>query len=103
MGEFMRNHLPLMGLIASLITVVWTVVLTLLTKTYARREDLDEVRTRMLQVEATLKSLPTVEQFHRVEIAVSELSGDIKEIKAAVKAIGHTNSLLLEKHLTEKD
>lgn len=89
--------------IAAVISMVMTGVMALLSKTYAKREEVDELKNKLTSLESKINSLPTVEQFHRVELAVTEVSGDVKEIKAAMKAIGNTTQLLLEKHLSEKD
>lgn len=98
MGEFIRSHFPV---VAGMVSLVMTTILALLSKTYVKREEVDDLRIKLNHLESKLNSLPTVEQIHHVEIAVSELSGDVKEIKAAMKAIGNTTQLLLEKHMGE--
>lgn len=100
MGDFIREHLSIVGAAVSL---GMTIILALLGKTYAKKEELDKMNIRIHSMEEKINALPTVEQFHRVEIAVTELSGDIKEIKSAMTAIGNTTSLLLEKQLSEKN
>lgn len=98
MGEFLKSHFPF---VAGVISLAMTTVLALLSKTYVKREEVDDLKIKLNHLESKLGSLPTVEQMHQVEIAVTELSGDVKEIKAAMKSIGNTAQLLLEKHLNE--
>lgn len=99
-ADFFKEHMPALAGFASL---VMTVILALLSKTYARKEEVDDLKMKFSHMEAKLDSLPTVEQFHRVEMGVAELSGDVKEMKSAMKAIGNTTQLLLETHLKESD
>lgn len=98
MGEFLRSHFPV---VAGILSLAMTTVLALLSKTYVKREEVDDLKLKLNHLESKLGSLPTVEQLHQVEIAVTELSGDVKEIKAAMKSISNTAQLLLEKHLNE--
>ncbi|EPI9148611.1 DUF2730 family protein [Salmonella enterica subsp. enterica] len=100
MGEILKAHLPGVAAVFSLIV---TTILALLSKTYASKNEVDELKIKLTGLESKINSLPTVEQFHRVEMAVADVSGDAKEIKAAMKAIDNTTQLLLEKHLSEKD
>lgn len=102
MGEFMRNHVPGLALLVGFISFLSTVFLALLAKTYAKHEEVEDLKNRIITIETALNALPTVEQFHRVEMAVSDVSGDVKEIKASIKAISRTTQLLLENELTEK-
>lgn len=98
MGEFIKLHFPV---VAGVISLAMTTILALLGKTYAKKEEMDELKIKLSQLEAKLNTLPTVEQFHHVEMGITELSGDVKEIKAAMQSIGTTAQLLLEKHLNE--
>ncbi|MGA5655249.1 DUF2730 family protein [Rahnella contaminans] len=102
MGEFMRNHVPGIALLISFCGFMATVFLALLAKTYAKHEEVEDLKNRIITIETALNALPTVEQFHRVEMAVSDVSGDVKEIKSSINAIGRTTELLLENELKER-
>lgn len=100
MGEFISRHF---SFFTAVISLAMTGVLALMGKTYAKREDVEALQRKFNSLEATINSLPTIEQFHRVEIGVSELSGDVKEIKQSIASVSNVAQLLLEKQLSEKD
>jgi len=90
-------------------SVLATVALLWLSKTFVRREELKEVSTsmdeltnRVTSLEGRVDSLPTQEQFNELSIQLEELRGDMKALTAQLKPTNHLIQLLLEQRLNEK-
>ncbi|HHP0485785.1 TPA: DUF2730 family protein [Vibrio harveyi] len=88
---------------------IWAVVLTLtqianilLTKTFARKEAVEEVRRDMDELKAKIEHLPTDEEWQRLMLEMSEMRGDLKATTEALKPINHLSNLLLQHLLNEK-
>ncbi|MEG0010374.1 MAG: DUF2730 family protein [Aeromonas sp.] len=94
--------LTVLGFASSAITL-W------LSKTFARREDLSKVETKMADVssrvsnlEEKVESLPTVEEMNSLRLEMAEMRGDIKALREALHPVNHLARLLLEQRLNEK-
>lgn len=89
--------------------IIWALLLTgvsaiqlLLVKTYVRHGAFNELALRVVNVESAIKQLPTPEELHRLELEMSNLSGDIRELRQALRGVSHINGLLLENELKER-
>jgi predicted nucleic acid-binding Zn-ribbon protein len=56
--------------------------------------DVDGVETRIAKVESALDHLPDKDITHRLEIAVTELRGELKAMAEAMKPVAHTSQRL---------
>ncbi|ENM4022724.1 DUF2730 family protein [Vibrio cholerae] len=88
--------------------IVWAGVLTvvqviqiLLSKTYARREEVVEVRREMDELRAQVDAMPTREEMTKLTLELSEARGDMKELRAHIQPVEHLAQLLLEQRLNE--
>lgn len=97
------------GVITTGVTILATIVMLWLSKTFARREELkevstamDELTTRVTSLESRVDNLPTQEQFYELGIQLEGLRGDIKALTAQLKPTNHQINLLLEQRLNEK-
>ncbi len=86
--------------------VIWAAVLTaasvvqlLLSKTYAKREELDAVKEDMTRLNAVVAALPDSKQIHHLELNISELRGELKALREQLKPVNHLANLLLEERL----
>lgn len=86
--------------------VIWAAVLTaasvvqlLLSKTYAKREELDAVKEDMTRLNAVVAALPDSKQIHQLELNISELRGELKALREQLKPVNHLANLLLEERL----
>jgi hypothetical protein len=102
MPEFIRNHMPWVALFISAVGVAWTIVLALLSKTYVKRDEFDEIKSRLVNVELQISALPTKEQMHQIELKVSEVGGDVKAIKSYMDSMRHTTQMLVENELEKR-
>ncbi|GJA53298.1 hypothetical protein KAM348_07210 [Aeromonas caviae] len=99
MWEFIvKNWGPLYAL-ASLVGLV---VIILLSKTYAKREDLTGLIERVQKVEQVLSVLPSEKDLHRLQLEISELRGEMREMKPDLRQNRRLAELLLENELKEK-
>ena len=88
---------------------VWTVISTialfimfLLSKTYAKRDDLISLTTRFGNLENKVETLPNVNQLHKLQLEISELRGDLKNLEPQLNSVSKLSDLLLESKLGEK-
>ncbi|MDA0126502.1 DUF2730 family protein [Vibrio sp. MarTm2] len=88
--------------------IVWAGVLTvvqviqiLLSKTYARREEVQEVRREMDELKAKVDALPTREEITKLTLELSEARGEMKELRAQIQPVEHLAQLLLEQRLND--
>ena len=99
MWEFIvKNWGPLYAL-ASLVGLV---VIILLSKTYAKREDLTGLTERVQRVEQVLTDLPSERELHKLQLEISELRGELREMKPDLRQNRRRAELLLENELKEK-
>lgn len=96
MWEFIvKNWGPLYAL-ASLVGLV---VIILLSKTYAKREDLTALLQRVQRVEQVLADLPSERELHKLQLEISELRGELREVKPELRQARRLADLLLENEL----
>jgi hypothetical protein len=78
------------------------VIQLLLAKTYVKREELDLLRTRLQGLENTIAGLPNQKDLHQLQLEMSNLRGDLRELGPAIRQVKHVSDLLLENELKEK-
>lgn len=74
----------------------------LLAKTYVKREELELMRTRLQGIENTIAGLPSQKDLHLLQLEMSNLRGDLRELGPAIRQVKHVSDLLLENELKEK-
>lgn len=91
------------------LSLAGTVGLMLLTKTYAKRETVDEltgqmaaVKQRLGYLEKTVDELPSHQEIGALKLEMSELRGDLKAIRPELRRLDRLSGLLLENELKEK-
>ena len=97
------------SVITTLVALLATVAMLWLSKTFARREELSKVESKMADVsgrvsnlEEKVESLPTVEEMNSLRLEMAEMRGDIKALREALHPVNHLARLLLEQRLNEK-
>ncbi|MFQ2172401.1 MULTISPECIES: DUF2730 family protein [Aeromonas] len=99
MWEFIvKNWGPLYAL-ASLVGLV---VIILLSKTYAKREDVTGLAARVARVEQQLSDLPTEKELHTLQLEISELRGELRALAPELRQARRLADLLLENELKER-
>lgn len=78
------------------------VIQLLLAKTYVKREELELMRTRLQGIENTITGLPSQKDLHQLQLEMSNLRGDLRELGPAIRQVKHVSDLLLENELKEK-
>ena len=99
MWEFIVKY---WGLLYALASLVGLVVIILLSKTYAKREDLTGLTERVQKVEQVLTDLPSERELHKLQLEISELRGELREMKPDLRQNRRLAELLLENELKEK-
>jgi type II secretory pathway component PulF len=73
----------------------------LLAKTYARKEEVQEVSNKVDLLEAKVESMPTQELVTRLTLELSEARGEMRELRAKIQPVEHLAQLLLEQRLKD--
>lgn len=89
------------GLFAVL-NVVFGIVIWALTSTFAKKRDHEKLTSSVASLKERIESLPDAKQVHKLELQISELSGDIKIVQPLLKRVEHQSNLLLENELDKK-
>ncbi|MGD8172152.1 DUF2730 family protein [Vibrio sp. TRT 21S02] len=96
--EWVKTWWPIVW--AGVLTVV-QVIQILLSKTYARREEVQEVRREMDELKAQVDALPTRDEITKLTLELSEARGEMKELRAQIQPVEHLAQLLLEQRLND--
>ena len=97
------------GVITTAAAILATIAMLWLSKTFARREDLNKVETtmadhstRLAALEDKVESLPTRDEVNALRLEMADMRGDIKALHEALRPVNHVAQLLLEQRLNEK-
>ncbi|ELM3734814.1 DUF2730 domain-containing protein [Edwardsiella piscicida] len=74
----------------------------LLAKTYAKREELEQVRNRLQGLENTISVLPSQKDLHQLQLEMSNLRGELRELAPSIRQVSRISDLLLENELKDK-
>ena len=72
----------------------------LLAKTYVKREEL--VRNRLQGLENTIAVLPSQKDLHQLQLEMSNLRGELRELAPSIRQVSRISDLLLENELKDK-
>ncbi|GDO93283.1 DUF2730 family protein [Escherichia coli] len=98
--EMIRDNWPILW--ALLMTAI-NLLQLILAKTYVKREEFDSLRSRMSSVENQVHQLPDRDEFHRLQLDISNLRGEIRELGPSIRQVSRISNLLLENELKEKN
>ncbi|HAT7513520.1 TPA: DUF2730 domain-containing protein [Kluyvera ascorbata] len=79
-----------------------SVIQLLLAKTYAKREELDLMRQRVQGLENTIAVLPSQKDLHQLQLEMSNLRGELRELAPSIRQVSRISDLLLENELKDK-
>ncbi|HIF6018618.1 DUF2730 family protein [Vibrio parahaemolyticus] len=96
--EWVKGWWPILW--ASVLTAVQVIQL-LLAKTYARREELEQVRRKMDKLQTQVDGMPTQEQVTQLLLEMANTRGEMKELRAQIQPVEHLSRLLLEQRLND--
>ncbi|MDA8488553.1 DUF2730 domain-containing protein [Kluyvera sp. Awk 3] len=74
----------------------------LLAKTYVKREELETVRNRLQGLENTIAVLPSQKDLHQLQLEMSNLRGELRELAPSIRQVSRISDLLLENELKDK-
>ena len=90
-------------------TIIWalfmsavSVIQILLAKTYVKREELDLMRQRVQGLENTIAVLPSQKDLHQLQLEMSNLRGELRELAPSIRQVSRISDLLLENELKDK-
>ncbi|HFO6709654.1 TPA: DUF2730 family protein [Escherichia coli] len=90
--------------------ILWALLMTainllqlILAKTYVKREEFDSLRSRVSVMEGLVNQLPDRNEFHRLQLDISNLRGEIQELGPSIRQVSRISDLLLENELKEKN
>lgn len=89
--------------------IIWAVtifalnlILILLSKTYAKRDDVELLKTRVTNLENSFLTLPNQKELHALQLDMANLRGDLKAALPELKNLRNLSDLLLQNELKEK-
>lgn len=85
------------------VTVTFNVALVLLSKTYAKRDDVELLKMQVRQLEGSLSTLPNQKELHALQLEMANLRGDLKAALPELRQLRHMSDLLLQNELKEKN
>ena len=99
MGEFIAKYwAPIWAVISTMITLV----MVLLSKTYAKKDTVIQLQGEVSEIRGQLKELPTRQELHNLHLEIANLRGDLKELSPRLDRVQHMSDLLLENEIKEK-
>ncbi|MBE3653482.1 DUF2730 family protein [Vibrio navarrensis] len=97
-----------MDLVVKYFSIAWTIFsslvmvgLVLLSKTYAKREDLAKVEKKVDDLQAQVDSMPTQDNITDLLVELANTRGEMKELRAQIQPVEHLARLLLEQRLKD--
>ncbi|ENM6044710.1 hypothetical protein VVYB158_15390 [Vibrio vulnificus CladeA-yb158] len=97
-----------MDLFVKYFSIAWTVItsfimvgLVLLSKTYAKREDVAKVDKKVDDLQAQVNGMPTQERVNELLVELANTRGEMKELRAQIQPVEHLARLLLEQRLKD--
>lgn len=106
MIDFLRQYWSTLSSIGAL---GFSFLVMFLATKFARCEELDAIASDVSRlkrdvsiIQGQLESLPTQDDIHKLNLEISGLRGDIKEIKPELASVKRISNLLLENQLKEK-
>jgi|GEM_PF-874343 len=92
----------------AILSTLGMLILALLSKTYAKRDELVEVKTEMAKVDkkvdqlkAHVDNLPTQQQMTDLLVALERTNGKMESLEAKIQPVQHLAQLLLEQRLKD--
>ncbi|WP_336845221.1 DUF2730 family protein [Providencia rettgeri] len=99
MLDVLREH---WSIIWAVVTSVASLVLLLLSKTYAKRDEVEVMKQQLNQLEISLSTLPNRTELHNLQLEIASLRGDIKAVSPELRQLRNLSDLLLQNELKEK-
>lgn len=93
------NWLHLWKPIEFVLVAIGGFVLWALSQLFVRRTRVEQLEKRVSTLEQTVEKLPTSERLHRLELEISELSGELKAIAPKLNQVSKLADMLLENEL----
>lgn len=81
--------------------VLGTLVLALMQRTYAKREDVTRITERLAALEHHVADIPAQEEWHELSLRMEKLNGQIEAVKPSLARLERLADLLLENELLE--
>lgn len=90
-------------------SMIWTIgstavllILGVLSRTYAKREEVETLKVRITALEKSLTSLPNQKELHALQLDMANLRGDLKAALPELRNLRALSDLLLQNELKEK-
>lgn len=86
----------------AILSLLWTVVLVVINKTFATKKEVSELQTRHERLAAQVRDLPSHQEISDLKLSIETLRGDIREVRPQLQALQKMSDLLIENELKEK-
>ncbi|WP_320152546.1 DUF2730 family protein [uncultured Tolumonas sp.] len=99
MVDIVKTYWPVFAAVVSFFSLV---IQALLAKTYAKRDDVSGLATRLNMVEQKVADLPSERELHKLQLEISDLRGALQAVRPELAQLRRLSDLLLENELKEK-
>ncbi|EGT3609594.1 DUF2730 family protein [Morganella morganii] len=99
MLDVLREH---WSMIYTVVTGAVAIGLLLLSKTYAKRDEVELMNRRLSELEVALATLPNRAELYNLQLEIANLRGDIKAVAPELQQLRRMSDLLLQNELKEK-
>lgn len=98
--DLIRTWWPILAFILNgcFFLVIWALV-----KTFAKKEDVDELKKDHESLRQQVAKLPDHSEIADLKLTMEQLRGDIREIRPKLDGLDRISNLLLENELKEKN
>ena len=90
------------SILYAVVTGIVAIGLMLLSKTYAKRDEVEEMKRQLNQLEVALATIPNRQELHNLQLEIAQLRGDIQAVAPELRQLRHMSDLLLQNELKEK-
>ncbi|KKF37807.1 hypothetical protein SY86_10280 [Erwinia tracheiphila] len=97
--DMIKEHWAILCAVA---TIVFNILIFILAKTYARRDEVEVLKNRVSLLENAFSTLPNQKELHALQLDMANLRGDLKAALPELRQLRHMSDLLLQNELKEK-
>lgn len=99
MLDVVKTYWPIFAAVVSFVSVI---IQTLLVKTYAKREEVQQFGIRLSTVEQKVADLPSERELHKLQLEISDLRGALQAVRPELAQLRRLSDLLLENELKDR-
>lgn len=97
----MMDYLQKFAPYAAPLVFILQCIMLLLSKTYAKKDELNATNAALALLKQEMQQMPTREQVTQLQLELEQTRGEMREVRAELKPVNHISQLLLEQQLND--